>query len=328
MTFASCAVVLAEVFGSFVGAVLYELYGQRAVFWFLGLVSFMIQGYLVAILYIIRPTDEASPSPPSRLRSPRPSSLQPADVADGTPGWHFGEYGEMASSWKKSLTPQPGAMARMKLLMQSRDFACANLLIAMAAVIKGSVEEMLPFHGDHQWGYDPLEIGQLFCTVAMAYMLAAAFVNQFWIKIGRMQIGMSSCWLCMLGVSAWLAFAVVNYYKDPKLLTINLAMYGFCAGLTFTAAAQLIADVIDHEEGPFKDAANGIWNCVWEAGGSLGFFLGGYLAHHYDDQLELLTRYVIGAVATAMCMLAVNFWPEAATPSGKGSRKLDYGTAA
>lgn len=215
--------------------------------------------------------------------------------------------------------------------MSSRQFACANLLITMAAVIKGSVEEMLPFHGDHQWGYDPLQIGQLFCAIAVSYMIAAAFVCQSWTLLGRFQVGCSSCWLLMLGVSAWMAFAVASYHKDGRTLMMTLAGYGFACGLAFTAAAQLIADVIDHEEGPFKDAANGIWNTVWEAGGSLGFFLGGLLAERYNDQLTLLMRYVIGSVITAFCMLVVYLWP-AATPPAKASKlsdkAFDYGSTA
>merc|ERR1719163_1775433 len=102
-----------------------------------------------------------------------------------------------------------------------------------------------------------------------------------------------------------MSFHVAYYYKDETALFGTFAGYGFCAGLTFTSAAQLIADVVDKAEGHAKDAANGIWNTMWEFGGSLGFFLGGFLAHRYNDQMTLTTRYMFCAIVTAICMVAV-----------------------
>merc|ERR1740133_687299 len=43
MTFASCATVLAELAGPLLGSLLFDSYGQRTVYWFLGVVSFMNQ---------------------------------------------------------------------------------------------------------------------------------------------------------------------------------------------------------------------------------------------------------------------------------------------
>jgi MFS family permease len=323
MSGVSCAVVVAEVFGSFLGAVVFDMYGQGAVFYFLGVVSILIQGYLVAILYIVRPTYEANPSPPSLFREPKPE-VQDTDADVAADG-----------SWMSMITPQPAGVARFATLLRSRQFACANLLITMSAVIKGSVEEMLPFHGDHQWGYDPLQIGQLFCTIAVSYMMAAAIVTNFWTMLGRAQVGCSALWLSMYGISAWVAFSIAFYSRNSTTLTVTLAGHGFCCGLVFTAAAQLIADVIDHEEGSFKEAANGIWNATWEAGGSLGFFLGGLLAERYDGQLALLMRYLICAFVTALCMLVVAFWPSTSEPRTKDGKLLgkagathDYGSTA
>merc|ERR1719197_927492 len=68
MTFASCATVLAELAGPLLGSVLFDAYGQRAVFWFLGVVSFINQGMLVAVLYCINPTEEIESE--SRSASP------------------------------------------------------------------------------------------------------------------------------------------------------------------------------------------------------------------------------------------------------------------
>merc|ERR1719498_2133918 len=55
MTFASCATVLAELAGPLAGSVLFDAYGQRAVFWFLGSVSLVNQLMLVGVLYTVCP---------------------------------------------------------------------------------------------------------------------------------------------------------------------------------------------------------------------------------------------------------------------------------
>merc|ERR1719456_961398 len=217
----------------------------------------------------------------------------------------------MEQQW--SMKPLPGAWEKMKALLQNPTFICANLIITMAGVIKGSVEEMLPFHADHQWGYDPMEIGKLFCATAVAYFLASALVSQIWTGLDRFQVGFSSQCILLLGITAWLSFRVAYYYKDETALFGTFAGYGFCAGLAFTSAAQLIADVVDHAEGHAKDAANGIWNTMWEAGGSTGFFLGGFLAHRYHDQMMLTTWYLVAALFVAIAMVIVGMRPKPAT---------------
>lgn len=339
MTFASCATVLAELAGPLLGSILFDAYGQSSVFWFLGVVSFINQGMLVGVLYSIRGTYDiganspsrvsspmlGEPGPPSSACSPMMSSLGPADVAGG--------QAPRTTAVERTgiFTVQPGAWAKLGALLRNPTFICANLIITMAGVIKGSVEEMLPFHADHQWGYDPVEIGKLFCTTAVAYFVASFLVAGIWTDLGRFQIGFSSQCILLLGISTWMSFHVAYYYKDETALFGTFAGYGFCAGLTFTCAAQLIADVVDKAEGHAKDAANGIWNTMWEAGGSTGFALGGFLAHRYHDQMNLTTWFAIATAVTAGCMVAAG--GAGAQATGKITRKLDakaldYGTTA
>merc|ERR1719456_387050 len=99
-----------------------------------------------------------------------------------------------------------------------------------------------------------------------------------------------------------MSFHVYNYFWNDKLLFGAFTFYGFCAGIAFTSAAQLIADVVENQQGHAKDAANGMWNTMWEFGGSTGFFMGGYLAHHYKDQMTLTTRFMIASGVVAACM--------------------------
>lgn len=105
--------------------------------------------------------------------------------------------------------------------------------------------------------------------------------------------------------------------------------------MTHTPAALLLASVVDHEEGTAKEAVNGIWNTMWEAGGSLGFFLGGFLAEHYHEQMELLSCYAGCCAVAASIMVAIYAWPETDDDDCAGDallkRKLneeyDYGTS-
>jgi len=315
MTLASCATVLAELAGPLLGSIIFDVYGQRAVFWTLGAVSLANQGMLVAVLYMISPTSHAG-TPKS---SPLLTSTVPDEAAEND--------SKSVEQWWSFLAPQPGSVAQLVCLLKNPTFICATLIITMAAAIKGSVEEMLPFHADHQWGYEPLQIGQLFCTTAVAFFVSAAIVSQTWTGLGRFQIAFSSQFILLLGVTACMSFHVAYYYKDETVLFGTFAAYGFCAGLTFTAASQLIAEVVDHAEGHAKDAANGIWNTMWEVGGSTGFFLGGYLAHHYKDQMHLITQLMFCAIVTSICMIVAG-----GVKGGKAVEKvdkiLDYGSTA
>jgi MFS family permease len=320
MTCASCATVLAELAGPLLGSIIFDAYGQRVVFWFLGVVSFVNQGMLVGMLSLIQPTEELGSAAPSQRSSPAVLATSPEESA--------GESKEQPDPWWSFLQPQPGASAKFMVLVRNPTFICAVLIITMAGVIKGAVEEMLPFHADHQWGYDPMQIGKLFCTTAIAYFVASAIVAQLWTGLGHFRIGFASQCILLLGVTAWASFHVYHYYQDEFLLFGSFAGYGFCAGLTFTSAAQLIAEVVDHAEGHAKDAANGMWNTMWEAGGSLGFFLGGFLAHHYKDQMRLATWFALCAVATSACMLFVGGGGRTNKTAGKLDKAFDYGSTA
>jgi len=315
MTLASCATVLAELAGPLLGSIIFDAYGQRAVFWTLGAVSLVNQAMLVACLFIISPTTHAG-TPKS---SPMLASTVPDEAAENE--------SKNVEQWWSFLKPQPGSVKQLVCLLKNPTFICAVLIITMAAAIKGAVEEMLPFHADHQWGYEPLQIGQLFCTTAVAFFVAAAIVSQTWTGLGRFQIAFSSQFILLLGVTACMSFHVAYYYKDETALFGTFAAYGFCAGLTFTAASQLIAEVVDSAEGHTKDAANGIWNTMWEVGGSTGFFLGGFLAHHYKDQMNLITQLMACALVTSICMIVAG-GAKADKGVDKAGKILDYGSTA
>lgn len=298
MTAASTALNVAEVMGSFLGAVIFNSFGQRAVFWTLGVASVMNQVVLLFVLSRVRGVHV-----PSSMYSPRSSPFCLRAQAEVEDGW-----------------------IKLKTLMKSRRLGCAVLLISTAAVVKGSIEEILPFHADHRWGLEPLGIGILFSIVALAYITAAVITGQLWQYLRGYQTLFSASFLALLGFAAWSVLAVASYTSNAHVLHVTLVVYGACLGLTHTPAALLLADAIDHEEGPAKEAANGIWNTMWEAGGSVGFLLGGFLADNYASQLELMTVYSVCCVVAASSMLIMadgSFaFGAAATTSEK---RVEYG---
>mmetsp|Transcript_115311 Transcript_115311/g.204343 ORF Transcript_115311/g.204343 Transcript_115311/m.204343 type:complete len:543 (+) Transcript_115311:57-1685(+) len=317
MTAASCALNVAEVIGSFLGAVFFNYWGQRAVFWFLGLTSLANQVVLLTILNMMQGVESLSSSLAtsqacSRSHTPRPPSRIPTPLVEDTTSTMSLE-GSLASSREveesASFWPSRPRRAKFQTLLENRCMNIASLLIVMAAIVKGSVEEMLPFHADHQWGYEPLKIGALFGATAVAYIIAAVLVGQFWCRLHRYQVCFSAYWLAMLGALGWCVFAVASYYKREGLLFAGLVFYGVGLGLTHTPAALLLAAAIEDEEGRSREVVNSIFNTMWEAGGSLGFLLGGHLAEHYQEQMSLMTAYAICCVLTAIAMLCIANWP-------------------
>mmetsp|Transcript_48053 Transcript_48053/g.126902 ORF Transcript_48053/g.126902 Transcript_48053/m.126902 type:complete len:502 (+) Transcript_48053:136-1641(+) len=302
MTSAATALNIAEVLGSTMGAYIYDSFGEPTVYAFLGVVSILNQVFLVAMLFNLHSSDQ----PPPKLQDGSPQ----------TPAEQLRNNG-----WKK-----------LKHLLKSKVLAVAVMLIVSAALIKASVEEILPFHADHRWGYDPLKIGELFSVIALAYIGAAIVAGNIWTRLGKWQVGWSSMWLVLLGLSSWCVFLIAGYYKRQAALKTGLALYGICLGMTHTPAALFLADAIEREEGKCKDAANGIWNTMWEAGGSIGFLLGGFLAEDYEHQVQLMGWYVCASIGSACLMMVIMSMPTrsgdlGASLQGLEDKKLgDYGS--
>jgi len=273
MTAASTALNIAEVLGSSLGASLYHYHGQRTVFWFLGGASVLNQVLLVGVCLMLKESDE-------------PEEIKP------------------------SASAVQGGWSRLRAVLRSKRLGCAVVLIVMAAVIKGSVEEILPFHADHRWGFGPMMIGKLFFITAVTYILAAVVVGRIWDSLHRYRVLFAAFWLAVLGMTSYSLFLIASYHKTINALYLGLALYGVCLGLTHTPAALLLADAVEHEEGKAKDAVNGIWNTMWEAGGSVGFLLGGLLAEDYPSQIALMAAYTICCLVCAGLMVAISSWPE------------------
>eukprot|EP00927_Polykrikos_kofoidii_P080290 TRINITY_DN7715_c0_g1_i4.p1 TRINITY_DN7715_c0_g1~~TRINITY_DN7715_c0_g1_i4.p1 ORF type:complete len:478 (+),score=57.09 TRINITY_DN7715_c0_g1_i4:66-1499(+) len=274
MTAAGIALNVAEVFGSLIGAVVFKFWGQRCVFWTLGITSVVNQLVLLRIYFLVKSVEGPPPAFP-----PKVADEQTSLVANGQ---------------------------KLFRLCTNRRLIIAVMLIFVSAIVKGSVEEMLPFHADHQWDMGPLHIGKLFAITAAAYIGSAFFVGKSWRGMAPYRVLFSAASMAALGVFSPLLFTTSLYTENEIFLYCMLVAYGTFLGFTYTPSTLLIADAIDHEEGVARDAMNGIWNTMWEAGGSLGFLLGGYLANNHSGQIRLMFGNSVICVCCSACVLVIS----------------------
>jgi len=290
MTMASTALNVAEVLGSSFGAFVFDRWGEEAVFALMGVMSILNQLLLIAILSIVR-GDGTTPTPRPNYEST--GSLE-SDGAARSP----------AADLLKAVSPKmPKAIRRFRIteigwrrtkeVFSGKRLLCAVTLIFVSAIVKGTVEEVLPFHADHRWHMEPLDIGRLFSLIALTYICASWASGLLWQSLANKRILFSSFWLVALGLVAYSVFLVSSFYHHRNALWAGVLAYGMCLGVTHTPATLILSDAVEKEEGRAKEVANGIFNTMWEAGGSLGFFLGGFLAHDYGNQLRLFFSYTL-----------------------------------
>merc|ERR1719388_627672 len=115
---------------------------------------------LFATAFHIRPAQPGYVSEPGSPRSQAASPLVPqADssraVEDGNGNW-----------------------AQVQKIFSNPLLHRAVLAIAAAAVVKGAIEEILPFFADHQFNFDPFELGLCFTLIAVAYIFSAAAIEE------------------------------------------------------------------------------------------------------------------------------------------------------
>lgn len=291
MTMASTALNVAEVLGSTFGAYIFDTWGQEAVFLTLGAVSIINQIFLIFVVNSIHGNGFIS-------------SYQSAD----------GIF----------ITSQ--GFSRLKEVVRSERLGLSVLLIVMAAIIKASVEEVLPFHADHRWHLEPLQIGNLFSIIAASYIVSSALAGQSWHLLQNFRTIFSSFWLTMLGFVTFGLFLISSVYHHHHGLWTGLLFYGICLGMTHTPAALILGDAVENAAGREKDTINGIWNTMWEMGGSLGFLLGGLLGHDYAKQLRLFAFYAGCCIFCSFGMIGIGgVFDEKLQQSAKSAMK-SYGS--
>eukprot|EP00448_Togula_jolla_P021607 CAMPEP_0170588234 /NCGR_PEP_ID=MMETSP0224-20130122/10721_1 /TAXON_ID=285029 /ORGANISM="Togula jolla, Strain CCCM 725" /LENGTH=479 /DNA_ID=CAMNT_0010911937 /DNA_START=49 /DNA_END=1488 /DNA_ORIENTATION=+ len=304
MTAVSCALNVAEVMGSGLGAAVFDAYGHGAVFWLLAGMSILNQLMLVVVYVLVGRTA----TPDSQAAIPAAPPPDPTALVD---------------SWARKQSWAAG-FDQLKKLLRGQQLLLAVALVTTAALVKGSVEEALPFHADHQWHLGPLKIGQAFTVIACAYIFAAILAARLWTRLGRFRLPFCGFWLALLGAACWLLFSLARFNLDQHFFMGALILYGVCLGMTHTPAALLVAEAIEGaEDGVAKDVANGVWNTMWEAGGSLGFLLGGLLSSSYHLQLRLM-----GSICVMCLLVAAALSASSLAPAAKSAKSSSYGSTA
>lgn len=298
LTMCSVMFNVAEVLGPYCGALVYDYMGMSAVFYILGVFSCLCQLWFLAIIFSINKKEQEP-----------------------------GVFNTSGLPQRVHLSKQTG-WARFKSLVLGRRFVVSVLLIATAAMIKGGVEECLPFHADHEWKLTPMKIGEFFSIIAVSYLVAAAVVGQLWTMssdCGCGRVVVCAVMLAVLGVSTWALFSIHSFGGGMTLMWCGLSMYGVCLGVTFTPATLLIGDAVENEDpGAAKDSVNSMWNTMWEAGGSLGFLMGGVFAHNYTRMIHLFTALAVLTVIVAAIVIAISWLPVTTSEIATGYKESPF----
>jgi hypothetical protein len=297
---------VAEVFGPFVGAAIFTNYGLAEAYYVLAALSVINNVFLVGA-YFVMPTDPEDEiddivMPDERsalLPAARQSPVQKSPKAPKAPS--PGDSPAMPTvSTEVGLpdtAPPAGASVgtqgqRLGRVLTNRLLIASIVCIAPAAMVKSSMEGILPLFAGTQ-GYDEFEVGQLFTMVSIGFILSATCLGYIWTSLrpfGR--VALSGISLILLGALACVILRAYGIDKTPTwyaefFIWMNgstrvtfyafLVLYGVLLGLTHTAPALYLGEVLDslEEDAQCKQAANGIWNTAWEFGGSIGFIAAG-----------------------------------------------------
>jgi MFS family permease len=179
-------------------------------------------------------------------------------------------------------------------------------VIAPSALIKAEIENILPLFADHSLGFDTMAIGLSFSSVAIAFVISSISIGLAWDflthKSRDLLVGSS---LVFLSVFSTLILPVTRWTNDSLTFTAFLAVYGIFLGLTITPSSFLLGEFVDSlKDSQSKDVANGLWNTIWELGGSLGFFVSG-IPRSNDWRSE---EMIISSSSVTLLVAAVGFY--------------------
>jgi hypothetical protein len=303
LTSTTISLNVAEVFGPFVGATIFTNYGLAEAYYVLAALSLINNVFLIGAYFmmpkdpedeiddIVMPDERSALLPAAqkstvektaKAPSPRDSPAMPTVSTEvGLP--------DTAPPAAASVGTQA---ERLKRVLMNRTLIASIVCIAPAAMVKSSMEGILPLFASSQ-GYDEFEVGQLFTMVSIGFILSATLIGYVWTSLrpfGR--VALSGISLILLGALAcvilrsygidqrptWYAEFFIWMNGSSRVMFYSfLVFYGVLLGLTHTAPALYLGEVLDglDEDAQCKQAANGIWNTAWELGGSIGFIAAG-----------------------------------------------------
>lgn len=300
LTSTTISLNVAEVFGPFVGASIFTNYGLAEAYYVLAALS-VINNVFLAGAYFIMPRDpeiddivmpdERSALLPAR-QSPVPKTTKAPSPGDSPAMPTVSTEVGLPDTAPPAAASVGTQTQRLSRVLMNRTLLASIICIAPAAMVKSSMEGILPLFAGTQ-GYDEYQVGQLFTLVSVGFILSATLLGYVWTSLrpfGR--VALSGISLILLGVLACVILRAYGIDKTPTwyaefFIWMNgstrvmfyafLVFYGVLLGLTHTAPALYLGEVLDSldEDAKCKQAANGIWNTAWELGGSIGFIAAG-----------------------------------------------------
>lgn len=285
ITMSTMALHCAEVFGPFFGAAIFTRWGQRAVF--LTLAGMSLFGQLMLfIVYITLPgdTERYDVTPPDTSGLSAEQTLQtPLSSRD------------LKRNRVKSARRR---YRELKEMLTTPMLWRSVLVVAPAAMVKATLENILPLFADHKLKYDEYQVGLCFTLIAVSFLATSIIISFTWGFLDDFgQNWFVTLSMVFLGITSSTLLLAYMYGGDCNLLIddlfdatpdcgpfthskrffhLCLVLFGIASAGCFTPAGYLIGEYLDSLQNPAtKDAANGIWNTLWEVGGCLGIALSG-----------------------------------------------------
>jgi MFS family permease len=302
LTMSSMALHCAEAFGPFLGATIYTGFGPTVPYFALAGVSFCNQCLLLVLLFTLPSADPEGADP----------EAVPLLVADDSQI----EY----SGWSE-----------VKAIFSSAMLWRSVLVIAPAAMVKASLESILPLFTDHKLHYDEFQVGICFSVIAISFLITSVLISLVWDKVPRdAHAWIVATFMCCLGLvactlllsfmegGAWEGILIPvqdcfdrecePHKHSSALFYVWLVLFGIASAGCFTPGTYLIGEYVDFlEDAAAKDAANAIWNTLWEVGGSVGLALGGIPSTRswFQEQI-LLASMGIAVMAASVVFVIVS----------------------
>lgn len=300
LTMSSMALHCAEAFGPFLGAVVFLNFGETAPFFYLAGVSFFNQCLLLIVLCTL-----------------------PSDNPEGVP--------LMSDETRVQIEDPSSGMSKVKAIFSSAMLWRSVLVIAPAAMVKASLESILPLFADHKLHYDEFQVGICFSVIAISFLITSTLISAVWgrvpvkahawlVTVFMICLGLVSCTLLLsyMEGGTWESLIIPvqecmerecpPHKHSSSLFYLWLVLFGIASAGCFTPATYLIGEYVDFlKDSASKDAANAVWNTLWEVGGSVGLALGGIPSTRswFQEQL-LLAAMGIAIIVAAIVFLLVS----------------------
>jgi len=279
LTMSTMSLHCAEVFGPFFGASIFVRWGPQAVFFAIAGMSCGVQLLLVGVYFSLPANDE-------HLAVTPPAVMQETEALLPQSAKQRRRY-ETKKRWKE-----------LQNILTSARLWRSVLVVAPAAMVKAALENILPLFADHKLKYNEFEVGLCFTLIAVSFLTTSILISFIWgLLSDNAQNWFVTLFMVFLGIiSSTLLVSYMYggdcnlliddlfdstpdcapYSRSKRLFKVCLVLFGVASAGCFTPAGYLIGDYVDSlDNAATKDAANGIWNTLWECGGCLGIAFSG-----------------------------------------------------